>query len=70
MIFPDRTVHPTLEEAKHCQRMISVSLQGQTNGVCQLFVTNEHLFRATDNEQLNWSLLENGKAIQSGSIAL
>ncbi|MGL6056056.1 MAG: beta-galactosidase domain 4-containing protein, partial [Vibrio metschnikovii] len=59
-----------LEEAKHCQRMISVSLQGQTNGVCQLFVTNEHLFRATDNEQLNWSLLENGKAIQSGSIAL
>lgn len=70
LIFPDRTVHPTLEEAKHCQRMISVSLQEQTNGVCQLLVTNEHLFRATDNEQLNWSLLENGKAIQSGSIAL
>lgn len=70
LIFPDRTVHPTLEEAKYCQRMIRVSLQEQVKGFCHLLVTNENLFRATDNEQLNWSLLEDGKLIQSGSVVL
>ncbi len=70
LIFPDRTVHPTLEEAKYCQRMITVSLQEQTKDACTILVTNENLFRATDNEQLNWSLLENGKVIQTGSFAL
>jgi len=70
LVFPDRTVHPTLEEAKYCQRMITVSLQEQTHGLYRVRVVNEHLFRATDNEQLNWSLLENGQAIQSGSLAL
>lgn len=67
LIFPDRTVHPTLEEAKYCQRMITVSLQEQTKARCTLLVNNENLFRSTDNEQLNWSLLEDGKVIQSGS---
>ncbi|EHH0680885.1 beta-galactosidase [Vibrio vulnificus] len=70
LIFPDRTVHPTLEEAKYCQRMITVSLQAQTQAACTLLVTNENLFRATDNEQLNWSLLENGQVIQTGSQVL
>lgn len=70
LIFPDRTVHPTLEEAKYCQRMITASLQDQTEGNCTLLITNENLFRATDNEQLNWSLLENGKVIQTGSQTL
>ncbi|BDR13255.1 beta-galactosidase [Vibrio sp. STUT-A11] len=70
LIFPDRTVHPTLEEAKYCQRMITVSLQEQTKERCNLLVNNENLFRSTDNEQLNWSLLEDGKVIQSGSAQL
>ncbi|EGQ8551034.1 beta-galactosidase [Vibrio parahaemolyticus] len=70
LIFPDRTVHPTLEEAKYCQRMITVSLQEQTKERCNLLVNNENLFRSTDNEQLNWSLLEDGKVIKSGSAQL
>ncbi len=70
LIFPDRTVHPTLEEAKYCQRMITVSLQEQTKERCNLLVNNENLFRSTDNELLNWSLLEDGKVIQSGSAQL
>ena len=52
LIFPDRTVHPTLEEAKYCQRMITVSLQEQTKEACTLLVTNENLFRL-----INFSLL-------------
>ncbi|WP_413112942.1 beta-galactosidase [Thaumasiovibrio sp. DFM-14] len=70
LLFPDRTLHPTIEEAKYCQRMITVSLQAQTQTQCDLLVTNEHLYRATDNEQLNWSLLQNGEVIQSGSFVL
>ncbi|WP_319535124.1 beta-galactosidase [uncultured Vibrio sp.] len=70
LIFPDRTVHPTLEEAKYCQRMITVSLQEQTKACCKLLVNNENLFRSTDNEQLNWSLLEDGKVVKSGSTLL
>ncbi|MDE1324894.1 beta-galactosidase [Vibrio aestuarianus] len=70
LIFPDRTPHPTLEEAKFCQRMITVVLNKQHEQHCHLTITNENLFRATDNEQLNWSLLENGVAIQTGQLAL
>ncbi len=70
LIFPDRSVHPTLEEVKYSQRMITVCLQEQSKDKCTLRVTNEHLFRATDNEQLKWSLLEDGNTILSGSIPL
>lgn len=70
LIFPDRSVHPTLEEVKYSQRMITVCLQEQNKDRCTLRVTNEHLFRATDNEQLKWSLLEDGNTILSGSIPL
>lgn len=70
LLFPDRSVHPTLEEAKYCQRMISVTLAEQTEDQCRLTVTNENLFRATDNEILRWQLLENGIVIQSGQHVL
>lgn len=70
LVFPDRTIHPTLEEAKYCQRMLTVTLQQQRAADCVLLVRNEHLFRATDNEVLHWSLLENGLVIQTGSVAL
>lgn len=70
LIFPDRSVHPTLEEAKFCQRMISVSLQSQQANQCHLKARSEYLFRRTDNEQLRWSLLEDGKVIQSGLLPL
>ncbi|CAK3887021.1 beta-galactosidase [Vibrio crassostreae] len=70
LIFPDRSVHPTLEEAKYCQRMINVTLAEQTEDQCRLTVTNENLFRATDNEILRWQLLENGVVIQSGQHVL
>ncbi|PSW13616.1 beta-galactosidase [Photobacterium rosenbergii] len=74
LVFPDRTPHPTLEEAKHCQRMITVQLDSEeqlANCVAYtLTVTNENLFRATDNEQLKWSLLEDGREIASGEQTL
>lgn len=70
LLFPDRSAHPTLEEVKYCQRMVTVTLLEHTPTHCSLLVNNEHLFRATDNEQLNWSLLEDGLVIQSGVLTL
>ncbi|WEM41112.1 beta-galactosidase [Photobacterium sp. DA100] len=74
LVFPDRTPHPTLEEAKHCQRMITVQLESEeqlANCVAyNLTVTNENLFRGTDNEQLKWSLLEDGRVIATGEQPL
>ncbi|MGO2507433.1 MAG: beta-galactosidase [Vibrio hibernica] len=70
LVFPDRTPHPTLEEAKYCQRMVTVDLVEQLSASCRLKVTNEHLFRATDNEILHWSLLADGVVVQSGIMPL
>ncbi|MGF1688057.1 beta-galactosidase [Photobacterium japonica] len=75
LVFPDRTPHPTLEEAKFCQRMITVALAehiqvSPSQATCELTVRNEYLFRATDNEMLHWSLLEDGVVIQTGQCPL
>lgn len=69
-MFPDRSAHPTVEEAKFCQRMITAELIEQGNDGLSLRVTNENLFRTTDNEMLTWQLLENGKAIACGETVL
>ena len=70
LLFPDRSAHPALEEAKYCQRFITAKLLAQTANHIQLKVTNEHLFRPLDNEKLQWQLLENGVAVQSGEMQL
>ncbi|MGF1790549.1 beta-galactosidase [Photobacterium profundum] len=70
LLFPDRTPHPTLEEVKFSQRMITVALTHQDKQQCCLTVTSEYVFRSTDNEQLRWSVLENGIEIQSGQCPL
>ncbi len=70
LMFPDRTPHPTLEEAKYCQRMIDIKLVKQTSNQCTLQINNEHLFRTTDNEILQWHLLENGVAVLTGEHVL
>ena len=61
LIFPDRTPHPTLFEAKRAQQFFQFTL----NSTQPLTVTisSEYLFRATDNEQLHWTLTENGYVI-------
>ena len=65
LLFPDRTPHPTLFEAKYCQRQITASLQ-ESEGAYSVELTSEYLFRHTDNEQMVWQLLENGVVVESG----
>lgn len=70
LLFPDRTPHPALEEAKYCQRFIRASLIKQEADMLYLTLINEHLFRATDNEMLAWHILEDGIKIASGEYLL
>ena len=62
LLFPDRTPHPHLLEAKYCQQHLSFSLVEKDNKF-ELTVSSDYLFRRTDNELLRWQLLENGKPI-------
>jgi len=66
--FPDRTPHPSLLEAKRCQQFFQFELTGTTP--LQIRVTSEYLFRHSDNEELHWNLLEDGKVIQQGKSVL
>ena len=62
LLFPDRTPHPHLFEAKYCQQHLSFSLVEKDNKF-ELTVSSDYLFRRTDNELLRWQVLENGKPI-------
>ncbi len=56
LVFPDRTAHPTLYEAKRCQQPFTARLS--SSGSMTLIVTSEYLFRSTDNERLNWQIAD------------
>jgi beta-galactosidase len=68
LIFPDRTVHPTLYEAKKAQQFHQISLISTAPLVIR--VVSEYLFTAATNEQLNWTITENGHEISRGQIEL
>lgn len=68
LIFPDRTVHPTVLEAKHAQQFYQFKLlQAEP---LKIRVVSENLFTASDNEQLLWTITEDGVVIESGNVQL
>jgi len=54
LVFPDRSPHPSLFEAKRCQQPFTARLS--TRGGMSLVIASEHVFRATDNERLHWQI--------------
>ncbi|MGK0259690.1 MAG: beta-galactosidase [Candidatus Azotimanducaceae bacterium] len=54
LVFPDRSPHPSLLEAKRVQQPFLFDLELNHAGV--LTVTSEHCFRSTDNEKISWEL--------------
>jgi beta-galactosidase len=73
LLFPDRTPHPALFEAKYCQQHLAFtlkSLQNEQAGSYQLTIASDYVFRSTDNEALQWQLLENGECVANGSETL
>ena len=67
LVFPDRSPHPALFEAQRAQQFFQFQFDAQQ---LALTITSEYLFRATDNEQLNWRLELDGVERASGSLLL
>ncbi|MBW3694259.1 beta-galactosidase [Vibrio sp. T187] len=68
LIFPDRTVHPTVLEAKQAQQFYQFKLLDTKPLLIE--VTSENLFTDSDNERLCWTITEDGHIIRRGEIEL
>lgn len=69
LLFPDRTPHPHMFEAKYCQQHLSFTLLKQAQTI-DIEVASDYLFRQTNNETARWQILEEGKVIQQGEVPL
>ncbi|MFM4996545.1 beta-galactosidase [Aeromonas sanarellii] len=68
LLFPDRTPHPSLFEAKRAQQPFALTLiERQPLTVA---IRSEYLFRPTDNEVLRWRLCEDGVVVSQGECLL
>jgi len=68
LVFPDRTTHPTIEEAKRAQQPFTFKLS-KSAGVI-ITITSEYLFRDTDNECLNWEVVGDQACLLKGEFPL
>jgi beta-galactosidase len=68
LIFPDRTPHPTLFEAKKAQQFYQFTKVD--DGMLSIKVSSENLFVSSENETLVWSLTEEGHCIATGEIEM
>ena len=68
LVFPDRSAHPTLLEAKRCQQPFTARLS--MRGGVSVWITSEHAFRPTDNEHLYWQHMNEAGVLARGDYAL
>lgn len=74
LMFPDRTPHPSLFEAKYCQQDFQFSVdsvkQNQAETEIALTISSEFLFVEAKNYLLRWRIQEQGACIAQGEVAL
>jgi beta-galactosidase len=77
LLFPDRTPHPSLYEAKYSQQHMQFTLMPkmpnelkQNTNTYSLSVFSDYVFRTTDNERLVWRLMQNGVEVEQSSVLL
>ena len=68
LVFPDRSAHPTLLEAKRCQQPFTAQLS--MRGGVSVRITSEHAFRPTDNEHVYWQYVNEAGVLACGDYAL
>ncbi|MEZ9144375.1 beta-galactosidase [Vibrio sp. 10N.286.52.C3] len=68
LVFPDRTVHPTLQEVKKAQQFYQFRLVSTSPLVIE--VHSEYLFVTSSIETLNWTVTQNGVVMSDGCIEL
>jgi beta-galactosidase len=79
LLFPDRTTHPSLFEAKYSQQHLHFTLANIATKVkaphlaqneYTLSIFSDYVFRTTDNEKLVWRLMQNGVEVEQGYFTL
>ncbi|HEX8335036.1 MAG TPA: glycoside hydrolase family 2 TIM barrel-domain containing protein, partial [Segetibacter sp.] len=67
LVHPDRVPQPEIHEAKKVLQNINVKPDNLWEG--KVIISNDFFFTNTSNVDMHWSLLENGKVMQTGIIA-
>ncbi|HBT1977111.1 TPA: DUF4981 domain-containing protein [Klebsiella quasipneumoniae subsp. similipneumoniae] len=68
LVFPDRTPHPSLIEAKHAQQYFQFALL--STSPLRVRIASEYLFRQSDNEALRWQVQAAGETLYHGNMTL
>lgn len=68
LVFPDRTSHPALAEAKKAQQCIQVELLSQQP--LRIRLHSDWLFRHCDQEVLQWRIQQGGTTLLQGELTL
>ncbi len=68
LIFPDRTIQPALWEVKKQYQSIHTKILSIKELSFEIF--NEYCFTNLSQYDLDWEILENGKKIMNGTLAL
>ncbi|WP_330924910.1 beta-galactosidase [Candidatus Sororendozoicomonas aggregata] len=68
LVFPDKTPHPALFEAKRAQQPFVFELVNTQPLTVK--VTSEHCFVATENNRLSWTLMTGDDVVSSGEMKL
>ncbi|SNY61972.1 beta-galactosidase [Enterobacter sp. CC120223-11] len=68
LVFPDRTPHPALFEAKRAQQFFQFRLL--STSPLKIEIASEYLFRRSDNERLRWWLARDGEVLAEGECGL
>jgi len=66
MVFPDRTVHPSIFEMKRAYQNVDFEAVPYSHGVVK--VINRHDFISLKGFDLKWELMEEGRLVESGVI--
>jgi len=66
VVFADRTPKPCYAEVKHVYQNISVTSSNLESGTVEVF--NKNFFTDLSGFEVAWSLTEDGKVIQSGTL--
>lgn len=74
LVFPDRTAHPALYEAKYCQQPIIFKFDKDLfladKKQIKLSIRNEQLFQNTDSLCFAWEILRDGEVIENNEACL
>ncbi|MAO65630.1 MAG: hypothetical protein CL666_11585 [Balneola sp.] len=66
LVFPDRQPQPALKQVKYSYQFVDFEPADLREG--ELFLHNNYLDFNLSNFVLNWNLLEDGEAVQSGTV--